>query len=299
MMTNIQISNKYYPTLIHAFSSGVIECMINTGKSKYLSEVLKNSGLSEYINENMRLSEFYDWLYAEICHSYKSEYIYKNVIANKILLGRHSLNTSYMLTEFRVENCKADIIILNGTSTVYEIKSEFDSLDRIENQINSYKKMFDRVNVIASSSQIEKVKLLLTPEVGLLELTPQTTIRTIREPTSMRLTVNPEVIFNSLRRTEYLKIIKKVYGYVPEVPNTQIYKVCKELFNKIEPQVAHDEMVRVLIQRGNRKIIKEVISDIPKSLIAYLLSSQLSLGKVAKLNEILEQKLKYILVPIK
>jgi hypothetical protein len=299
MTTNIQISNKYYPTLAHAFSPGVIECMIDTGKSKYLSEVLKNSGLLESINQNMKLGEFYEWLYSEICHSYKSEYVYKNAIVNKILLGRHSLNTSYMLTEFRVENCKADVVILNGTSTVYEIKSEFDSLDRIENQIKSYKKMFDRVNVIASSSQIDKVKLLLTPEVGLMELTPQITIKTIREPASMRLTVTPEVIFNSLRRTEYLKIIKKMYGYVPEVPNTQIYKVSKELFCKLEPQVAHDQMVRVLIQRGNRKVLKEVISDIPNSLRAYLLSSQLSLVKAAKLNEILEQKLKYILVPIK
>jgi hypothetical protein len=299
MINQIEILDKYYPTLVHAFSPGVIGCLIDTGKSRYLSETLNDSGLLGNINTDMKLGEFYDWLYSQICRSYKSEYVYKNAIASKILLGRHSLNTSYMLTEFRVENCKADVVILNGTSTVYEIKSEFDSLDRIQNQISSYKKMFDRVNVIASSSQIEKVKQLFTSEVGLMELTPQITIKTIREPESMRLTVNPEVIFNSLRRNEYTKIIRKVYGYVPEVPNTQIYEACKELFCTLEPQVAHNEMVRVLLQRSNRKVLKEVISDIPNSLIAYLLSSQMSLGRVEKLNVVLEQKLKNILIPIK
>lgn len=48
-----------------------------------------------------------------------------NVIANKILLGKHSLNTSHMLSEFRVGYNKADVVIINGTSSVYEIKSEY------------------------------------------------------------------------------------------------------------------------------------------------------------------------------
>jgi hypothetical protein len=291
-----EISNKYYPALVHAFSPSVIECLIKNGKSKYLSEVLQNSGLLNNTIKEMTLSEFYDWLYEQISTSYKSEYIYKNAITNNILLGKHSLKTSYMLTEFRVENCKADVVILNGTSTVYEIKSEYDSLDRIENQINSYMKMFDRINVIASSNQINKLESLLPSEIGLMELTKKNSIKTLKEAISMKAKVMPEVIFNSLRRKEYLKIIKKVYGYIPEVPNTLIYGVCRKLFCELRADIAHDEMVKVLIQRENRKVLNEVLSDIPISLKAYMVSSQLNLGQVERLNELLGEKLRTILL---
>lgn len=77
----------------------------------------------------------------------RDEYIYRSAITKKILLGKHSLRTASMLNEFRVGNSKADLVILNGTATVYEIKSERDSLARLVNQIKDYKRVFSAVNV--------------------------------------------------------------------------------------------------------------------------------------------------------
>ncbi|MEI9986083.1 MAG: sce7726 family protein [Aliidongia sp.] len=54
-------------------------------------------------------------------------------VTQKILMGKHSLRTASMLNEFRAGSCKADLVILNGTATVYEIKSERDSLTRLAN----------------------------------------------------------------------------------------------------------------------------------------------------------------------
>jgi len=69
---------------------------------------------------------------------YRHEYVYKAALTQKIFLGRHSLQTASMLSEFRVGQCKADLVILNGTSTVYEVKSERDSLDRLERQVAAW-----------------------------------------------------------------------------------------------------------------------------------------------------------------
>jgi hypothetical protein len=288
---DVEVPIKGYASLGRAFSPLVLESMIESGYSKYLNEVLTNSGIIGQIDLDMTVGDFLEWLYDNMSSHYRNEYIYKNAIANKILLGKYSLNTSYMLTEFRVENCRADVVVLNGTSNVYEIKSEYDSLDRIQSQVNSYIKMFDLVNVITSCSQIDKVSAGLPVEIGLLELTSKYTIRTVRGAASFKNRVKPEVIFDSLRKSEYLKIIKKKFGFVPDVPNTRIYGECRELFCRLAPEVAHDEMVKVLKVRGNKEILKDIISDIPQSLRAYVIDSSIDGKKAKKLEEMLSKKL--------
>ncbi|PKG80047.1 hypothetical protein CXF80_18020 [Shewanella sp. Actino-trap-3] len=76
--------------------------------------------------------------YATLDKHYRYEYFYKNTIANNRLLGRHSLRTAAMITEFRVGRNIADCVIFNGSSTCYEIKTEFDSLSRLDAQLDSY-----------------------------------------------------------------------------------------------------------------------------------------------------------------
>ena len=97
-----------------------------------------------------RLVIFYDTIFKRLLREYRYEYIYKNAVAKKILLGKHNLNTAFMLTEFRADDCKADTVILNGTSYVYEIKTEMDSFDRLDRQISAYRKVFDYITVISS-----------------------------------------------------------------------------------------------------------------------------------------------------
>ena len=87
----------------------------------------------EYIDSNSPIRDLFDSIFDRLTSKdYRHEFIYKSVIAHKILLGRHSLNTAVLLNEFRVGDCKADVVVINGTSNVYEIKSERDSLCRLK-----------------------------------------------------------------------------------------------------------------------------------------------------------------------
>ena len=74
---------------------------------------------------NLSVVDVFEQTYKQLSKCYRHEYYFKNTIANKRLLGSHSLNTATMLSEFRVGRNIADCVILNGQSTCYEIKTEF------------------------------------------------------------------------------------------------------------------------------------------------------------------------------
>ncbi|MBI9089415.1 MAG: sce7726 family protein [Desulfobacterium sp.] len=256
------IDNKYNPYLARIFSSNVISELIKKGRSDYVSDIINSSGYIKQLDKENCLKDFFEKLYNHLSRTYRNEYIYKNAIANKILLGKHSLNTSFMLMEFRVANCKADTVILNGTSNAYEIKTELDSLDRLKRQISAYEKVFDMVHVIAAPSQIEKVTESVGPHVGLMELSHRNTIKSVRKALSGKANTCPDVIFESLRKPEYISIIKNKFGYIPDVPNTQIHRECKKRFSRLSPDEAHDAMVTVLKKRGSNKLLKDFITNL-------------------------------------
>ena len=100
----------------------------------------------------------------------RDEYVYRAALTHNILLGRHSLNTASLLTEFRAGSCKADLAILNGTATVYEVKSERDSLTRLENQLLNYRKVFAKVYVIVAEQFLQQVIDKTTADIGIMSL---------------------------------------------------------------------------------------------------------------------------------
>jgi hypothetical protein len=270
------IDSRFDPLLARLFSANVIQDLAATGSSKKAFKILSELHLIDSLDPRMILRDFYDDLFELIFRKYRNEYVYKNAIADKILLGRHSLNSSFMLSEFRAGNCKADSVILNGSSTVYEIKSAYDSVARLERQLNAYHKVFDRINVITSDDQLSKVERVIGDSVGLMVLSDRYTIRTIKEAVSQKSYVDSSVIFDSLRKPEYLAIIKARFGFVPNVPNTRIYAECKRLFIGLDPEAAHDEMVKILKKRGECYLLRDFITRVPDSLKAVSLSCKLT-----------------------
>ncbi|HEY3325798.1 MAG TPA: sce7726 family protein, partial [Novimethylophilus sp.] len=138
------------------------------GHSKIAGRISHQYKLIEKFGPETKVADFYDALFMQLHNDYRHEYIYKNAIAEKVLLGKHNLNTAFMLTEFAVDCCKADVVVLNGTSHVYEIKSEMDNFDRLERQLNAYKKMFDLITVITTEGLFDAVKSRVDETVGIM-----------------------------------------------------------------------------------------------------------------------------------
>ncbi len=282
------IDPRLCPGLSRLFSARIIKDLAATGRSCLARQLLSESDITTKLDSEMPLKVFYDELFRILFRSYRNEYIYKNAIADKVLLGRHSLSSSFMITEFRAGNCKADSVVLNGSSTVYEIKSAYDSVARLERQLNAYRQVFDRINVITSKKQLTKIERIADESVGLMVLSDRYSISTIREATPQKDRVDPAVIFDSLRKPEYTRIIEALYGFIPDVPNTMIYSECKKMFCDITPRVAHDEMVRVLKERSCFQL-REFITQVPTSLKAASIACNLSKKETASFLSILEQ----------
>jgi hypothetical protein len=193
-----------------------------------------------------------------------------------------------MLTEFRVGNNKADVVILNGTSSVYEIKSEYDTFNRLQNQLDTYLEIFDYVNVITTFSQANKLYSILPEKIGILVLTDSNTISIIKEAKSNKENFNPARLFDSFRKAEYTRIIKEYFGVIPDVPNTMIFDECKKLYSKIPPIVAHDLSFKILKERTNAENIKAFISKAPSSLSAYAMTISDQEKKVFKLLDLFD-----------
>jgi len=242
------------------------------------------------------LRDFFDLVYSYLKKNYRNEYIYKNAIAQKIILGTHSLYTSTMLTELRAGTCKADVVVLNGTSTVYEIKSDLDSFARLAKQIDSYQQVFDRVTIITSERHVGNLKNMLPSSIGIDVLTQRYQIHTERKPASCPERINQAMIFETLRRSEYLEILGKHYGEIPRVSNTRIHSVCKDLFLKLPADTAHAEMVRVLKKRTNMQFLSDYISKLPASLMASAFSTDFSPQQAQKFVKLLNLETSRVLV---
>jgi hypothetical protein len=260
------IDARYYKQLARLFSTPVISELASVQRCDLIDYIFQQSGYVRLFIKGATLSEIFEDLYWLLWNHYRCEYIYKNALVSKILLGRHSLNTSTALTEFRAGKSKADLVIVNGTSSVYEIKTELDSLDRLKGQIASYFRVFDKVYVVTHESHIAKVKREIDPSVGLLLLTDRYSLKTIREAASNAANVDPSSIFSCLRQNEYCRIVNAEFGYVPDVPNTLIYTECKKLFTTLPPNIAHQRMIEVLRKRTYSPAFQDFLSEVPKSL---------------------------------
>jgi len=286
----MHVSAEYQgAALSRLFSAGVLKQLAKDGASSLADDLLSECGFLGQISPEMLLRQFFEEVFSFLSRERRTEYVYKNAIARNILLGTHSLNTSFMLTEFRADDCKADCVVLNGTSHVFEIKSDYDSLERLARQLAAYRKVFDYTRVITSEKLLPKVSEIVENWVGLSVLRARGSIGVVRKPVSMRHAVSPEAAFDSLRRPEYEDIVLRQFGRIPDVPNTRIYRECKALFCQLTPRVAHDEMVRVVKGRGGCLKLREFIDGVPSSLKAAALSCQLTPSDRVALLSVLER----------
>lgn len=249
------------------FSSSVIREMARNGRSPLFVRLANQSHLLNSLPASEYVYNVFESAFSFLQQvGYRHEYIYKAALTRKILLGRHSLQTASILNEFRVGECKADIVILNGTATVYEVKSERDSLARLVRQVDAYSQVFARVYVIAAESHVAAVFGLVPEGVGVLCLNSRQQISTLREAVDRPERTSPAAIFDSIR-TDEARLILLSHGIsIPVVPNTILNSALRQLFIKLSPCEAHDGMVRVLKKTRNLLPLSDLVAKLPCSL---------------------------------
>jgi hypothetical protein len=217
------------------------------------------------LNSTQTLRDLFEESYTLLCRHYPNEYVIKNIIANKILLGTHSMNTASMLSELRIGTNKADCVIINGHSTCYEIKTKFDSLKRLPEQLAAYTSSFDKTYVVTHNTHLSALLEIQqsTPIFGILVANHRNQL-SCKIEAPLNTNFDTDLMFHTLRKNEYLDIIYSITGLVPNCPQTELFSECKKIFCALNSSEANEHFKLAL--KRHRKNDHLFINKLPKSM---------------------------------
>lgn len=270
--------------LNRVFTNRELLSLVNTGTMKYAEKASKRYGLT---TNNM--SEMLKAIYSYLGSNHRNEYYYKNQLLNKLVFGKHSPNTTSALRELPVSNSIADFIIINGKAQVYEIKTELDTLQRLDGQLRDYYKAFKYVNVITDEKYVERVKKSVNKDIGIYTLTRRNQIHQVRTAKEHANELQSSAMFKILRKPEFEHLNFRKFGKLPKVGASQYYKANFELFNRLTKEEQQTELTHILKQRylnrfkGKENLIKACPSEL-KELVYF---SKLKDDQIVKLNKYL------------
>lgn len=266
------IESQEQAVVARIFSAAVFHELLKSGKSPTFARLVKELGLDVAHGTNS-VGQVFDFAFSLLKRKvYRNEYAYKSAVAQKILLGAHSLRTASMIGEFRVGANKADLAILNGTSTAYEIKSERDRLDRLEAQVVSYSEVFASVVVLCAEKHFQAVLSVVPDFVGVSVLTERFQISSFRKGIDDPRRTKSVSILDAVTRREAVMILEGLGVEVPTVPNTQMYGTLRSMFEMIPSEQIHGQMVRVLKSTRSLAGLAEAVECLPASLRLFALT---------------------------
>lgn len=214
------------------------------------------------------LSAAFDSSYATLARAYRNEYVYKNTLL------RHATSTAgprrpvNALLELRAGQAVADVVAVGATAAAYEIKTDLDTLGRLDLQLSEYSRCFEYVNVVASPTRAVRIAERTAAYVGVLAVESTGALTTLRSPASHSQQIEHSYLFRILRRGEILAILQRQMGYQPDVPPAKLWSRTAGLFTQIPIDVVHREFVEELRARDHKSLAQAQAIGLPESLYA-------------------------------
>lgn len=282
--------------LSRMFSPAVMRELGKSGTSPLLARLLRETRLPDALPWDATLADAFELAFATLCRmGNRDDYVYRTAITQKVVLGRHSLRTATVLNEVRAGRSKADVVVLNGTATAYEIKSERDSFRRLPQQLADYCSVFASVNVVTSPNQVEAVLQIAPKDVGVLTLSSRYRLQTVRKAVDRPERTSPVALLETLRVDEAAQVLSLLRISCPDVPNTLRWGMLREIFGGLEAASVHSSVVRVLKSTRSCAGLEPVVKLLPVHLAAAVLSTDPSPAATRNLSTATWQPLTSVL----
>lgn len=211
----------------------------------------------EWIDDKITYAEYLDWMYMALATQYRTEYVYKNVLTNRITSKNQGRNIS-IFNEFRVGDSIADIATFNGTSCVYEIKTEMDSPKRLGGQQESYFKFFQECFLVVPKGREDEYLSNVDERMGIKTVNSvrgKIMISDFRKAERMTDNMDVDILMRVLWIKEYEGIVRHYFGKLPDVGYFEMYDACKELIKKIPRTQLSKMVVDVIKQRKKNDLL--------------------------------------------
>jgi len=279
-----------YRRIARTFTRPVFSQLAKSGNLQPVKDILLGEICPNYLESNIiTLADLFNVGWDSLVDNYRNEYIYKNELVNKFIFSRHSPRTASFHSEFNVGRSIVDVAVINGTSTAYEIKTEFDSSRRLKSQTEDYLKVFDNVYVVTHPNHVARYEKELDERVGIMTLSEKRSFAKYREPISNIDNINSRDVFRCLRRDEYLEAMRINFGETPNLPNGLISDHCEKFFSSLSSIEAHKIFIKCLKARTTHKKNVEFVTLLPRSLKALGYSTPTSTQQKKNLLEVLVQ----------
>lgn len=203
---------------------------------------------------------------------YPNEYIYKNEFLNKWLIKELGSCKSVVFNELRLGKAIADLVMFNGISKVFEIKTILDKEARLNNQISEYRKIFNEIYVIVPVSKVEKY-LEIDNSVGVITYANDVRVFVLVRKPERNCNIDSNSIMQVLHTKEYLRLVEQYFDIILQCSDFEKFEVCKNLIAQI-PSPALNELFIETMKK--RKINNEFSSRETTELNQICLSLNLS-----------------------
>jgi len=280
------MANSNFMIFNRVFSRNTLTAFVNSYIPKPYVVAIKRSSIESKNKKNKKIiKEIYHYMKK----NYRNEYIYKNTLLNCLLLysEKYSIDNTTALTEIPVGRSKADFILINGNAEVFEIKTELDNFDRLENQIHDYYKAFDRVNIVTSPDKHDVLMNILSDtKIGIYVLDKNCNLLEIKKAKCEKKYLESKVIFRILRKKECENILLNIYGELPYVSQFDYYKNCLKKFEEIDIKNMYPLFLAELKKRYCME--KKYFAALPKSINSLVYFSNIKKTDFEKLSFFLE-----------
>lgn len=132
--------------------------------------------------------------------------------------------------EMYVDSSRVDLARINGESYAFEVKTEFDRLDRLPRQMEDYAKVFEHVTVIVHETHLERAVELVPDFCGVQVYTVVESgidLHTIRTPQPSKM-INAEAQVRNLASKDLAEILRQAGLPDPRQKDERIALVLRE-----------------------------------------------------------------------
>ena len=152
-------------------------------------------------------------------------------------------------------NAVADLTMFNGSSKVFEIKTEFDSDKRLTMQLENYQKAFNQIFLIVPASKVKSYSIY-DKNVGIITFDLSQEQRfTLYRKAKRQSIVDATTIMHILHTEEYKEIVQDYYGNLPTMTSFNQFKICSSLSNKIPNSKLNKYFIAQMKKRGSTNAV--------------------------------------------
>ena len=115
--------------------------------------------------ENLQKNMLSNWFISDLFLKY---YVCERVVKYYMIKKLLGLTNDIVAFEMGIGDSRIDVCRINGGSYAYEIKTKYDSFERLSSQMNDYMKAFEKVYVVVPQSRITEVQSLIPDGCGII-----------------------------------------------------------------------------------------------------------------------------------